>query len=235
MDLKQHYNNLYQDSITKYKTDNYEFDKLIDSPTDSRFGITLLIRPHQKIKNKINDFLLNLKKIEPNQYYYPKSDIHITVMSIISCYHGFKLSQIDKNIYIETIHQCLSNIPSFSIQFKGLTASPSCIMVQGFLTDNTLKQIRNNLRTNFKNSDLQHSIDKRYTIQTAHSTIFRLKNKLNNKEKFLDLIEQYQNYEFGTFRVNSLELVFNDWYQRADKVQKLHEFMLKTEPNTLYK
>jgi 2'-5' RNA ligase len=231
MDLQQHYNKLYQESITKYKNDNYELDKLIDSPTDHRFGITLLIRPPQIIKNEIDNFLANLKEIEPNQYYHPKSDIHITVMSIISCYLGFELSQIDTNNYIEMIHQCLSGISSFSIQFKGLTASPSCVMVQGFLIDNTLKRIRDKLRSNFKNSGLQHSIDKRYAIQTAHSTIFRLRNNLNAKDKFLDLVEQYKDYEFGTFTVDSLELVFNDWYQREDKVQKLYEFKLKTQPN----
>lgn len=226
MDLQQHYNKLYQESIIKYKNDHYELDKLIDSPTDNRFGITLLIRPPQKVKNEIDNFLANLRQIEPNQYYYPKSDIHITVMSIISCYQGFEISQIDTVEYIERIHQCLSGIASFSIQLKGLTASPSCIMVQGFLIDNTLKHIRDNLRNNFKNSALQHSIDKRYAIQTAHSTIFRLRNNLNARDKFLDLIEQYKDYEFGTFTVDSLVLVFNDWYQREDKVQKLYEFKL---------
>ena len=40
-------------------------------------------------------YIKEIKKIEPNQYFYPNSDIHITVMSIISCYDGFDMTKID--------------------------------------------------------------------------------------------------------------------------------------------
>lgn len=227
MDLQQHYAALYKQSIENYKNKSYQVDKLIDSTTDKRFGITLLIRPPQKIKSEIKKVLAKVKEVEPDQYFYPEPDMHITVMSIISCYEGFGLSQIDVGEYVNVIQKCLSGLPPFTIQFKGLTASPSCLMVQGFLSDGTLNQIRDNLRINFKSSDLQHSIDKRYAIRTAHSTIFRLKNKLSNKDKFLATVERYKNYEFGTFIVDTMDLVFNDWYQREKRVKKLHEFRLE--------
>ncbi len=227
MNLQQHYDTLYKESINKIKNGNYQIDRQIDSTTDNRFGITLLIRPPQEIKNAINKFIQDIRHIEPNQYYYPESDMHITVMSIISCYQGFKLSQIHTSNYINLIQNCLLDIAPFSIQFKGLTASPSCIMVKGFFIDNALNQIRNNLRNIFKDSDLQHSIDKRYSIQAAHSTILRLRENLINKNRFLSLIDKYKDYEFGSFTVKSIELVANDWYQKKEKVQKLHKFILE--------
>ncbi|WP_231481145.1 hypothetical protein [Sediminibacter sp. Hel_I_10] len=85
MNLESHYKKLYNESISKISSDSYEIDELIDSKKDNRFGITLLIRPSIEIKEKIQNFIKEIKKIEPNQYYYPNSDIHITVMSIISC------------------------------------------------------------------------------------------------------------------------------------------------------
>ncbi|WP_431292356.1 2'-5' RNA ligase family protein [Pedobacter sp. P26] len=225
MNLAEHYNKLYRDSIAKIANGNYEIDRLIDSDADNRFGITLVIRPDAATNHSIQEFLAEVKTIEPDQYYYQNADIHITLMSVISCYDGFDLKDINVQDYINFIKKVLARHQSFKIQFKGITASPSCILIQGFLTD-TLNEIRDDLRKTFKNSDLQQSIDERYTIQTAHSTVIRFRSELKNQAAFIDLIEKYRNFDFGTFEVKQLELVYNDWYQRERFVKKLHTFSL---------
>jgi len=225
MNLTEHYNKLYIESIAKISAGEYETDHLIDDNTDRRFGITLVIRPDVSTNKNIQQFLVEAKAIEPDQYYYQNADIHITLMSIISCYDGFDLSDINVKDYVELIQQVLAKHKNFKIQFKGLTASPSCILVQGFLTD-TLNEIRDDLRASFKNSDLQQSIDKRYAIQTAHSTIIRFRSELENRAALVKLIEKYRDFDFGTFEVKQIELVYNDWYQREKYVKKLHTFSL---------
>ncbi|WP_194766375.1 2'-5' RNA ligase family protein [Tamlana sp. I1] len=224
MNLEAHYNKLYKASKSQILADAYEIDPLIDSKTDNRFGITLLIRPSEAVKKNIQKCIDELKHREPNQYYYPNSDIHITIMSIISCYNGFNLSKIDLSKYIEIIQNCLTNTKEVRIQFKGLTASNSCIMLQGYMSDSTINDIRDRLRIAFKNSNLEQSLDKRYAIQTAHATIVRFKSVLNNKVEFLKTVETYKNFDFGTFKVENFELVYNDWYQRQKFVKKLHVF-----------
>ncbi|MGN8055520.1 2'-5' RNA ligase family protein [Pedobacter sp. 22163] len=225
MNLAEHYRKLYNESIAKISAGNYETDHLIDSDTDQRFGITLVIRPDAAAKGRIQQFLSEAKAIEPDQYYYQNADIHITLMSIISCYEGFDLKDISIQNYIQLIQEVLARHKRFKIQFKGLTASPSCILIQGFLTD-TLNEIRDDLRADFKNSDLQQSIDKRYAIQTAHSTVIRFRSELENKNALVQLIEKYRDFDFGTFEVKEVELVYNDWYQRERFVEKLHQFCL---------
>lgn len=227
MNLKKHYDDLYRASIKKINSNNFLIDNLIDSESDDRYGITLLIRPPDTIKNKIQQFLDELKKLEPNQYYYPNSDIHITVMSIISCYSGFKLTKIDIDKYSQLIVKSLKGNKNFNINFRGITAAESSVMIQGFLSDPTLNYIRDNLRSNFRNSDLEQSIDKRYNIQTAHSTVVRFRSEVTNKLKFLDLLEKYREHNFGEFKVEKLELVGNDWYQRKVKVKTLKMFDLE--------
>lgn len=232
MNLKEHYDQLYKESIGKISSDNYDIDLMIHADNDDRYGVSLLIKPPLEIKNEIQKFLNELKSLEPNQYYYPNSDIHITVISIISCYEGFKLSKLNVSDYIELIGKCLKDAENMTINFKGITASPSCIMIQGFIEDGGLNVIRDHLRRSFKNSDLEQSLDKRYLIQTAHATVFRFTEQLNQKDAFLDLIEKYRTHDFGTFEVNKLELSFNDWYHRKRLVTKLHEFQMKnTEAN----
>ncbi|MEI6866298.1 mutarotase [Flavicella sp.] len=226
MNLKEHYTKLYKESINKISTGKYQIDNLIDSNSDKRFGITLLIRPSNEMKDEIQKLLDELKKIEPNQYYYPNSDIHITIMSLITCYEGFDIEKIDLTKYIELIKKCLPLDAKIKIEFKGLTASNSCIMLQGFMNNDKINEIRDKLRVEFKNSELEQSLDKRYSIQTAHSTIVRLRKKLNQKEKFMKVIDNYVDYNFGTFDIEKIELVYNDWYQRDELVEKLYEFKI---------
>ncbi|GGG95381.1 2'-5' RNA ligase family protein [Pedobacter zeae] len=225
MNLAEHYNKLYKDAITKITLGEYETDPLINDETDRRFGITLVIRPDLATKTQIQQFLAEVKATEPDQYYYQNADIHITLMSIISCYEGFDLKNIQVQDYVSLIREVLNRHQGFKIQFRGLTASPSCILIQGFLTD-TLNEIRDDLRKTFKNSGLKQSIDKRYAIQTAHATVVRFNNPLQNPDALVSLMEKYRNFDFGTFDVKQVELVYNDWYQREKFVKKLHTFSL---------
>lgn len=59
MNLIDHYNELYNHAIQKIQSDEYELDALIDSPTDNRFGITLLARPDKNVKRKFKNFWKN--------------------------------------------------------------------------------------------------------------------------------------------------------------------------------
>jgi 2'-5' RNA ligase len=63
------------------------------------------------------------------------------------------------------------------------------------------------LRENFKKSTLEQSIDSRYAIATAHSTVLRFQEKLENPHKLMDVVEKFRDHDFGEFTVDKLELV----------------------------
>ncbi|WJS94335.1 AKAP7 2'5' RNA ligase-like domain-containing protein [Flavobacterium johnsoniae] len=227
MNLNEHYNKLYETSAATIAAGKYSIDLELKNESDSRFGITLLIRPNDEIKANIQHFINELKKVEPEQYFYPESDIHITVMSIISCSENFTLNQISPKEYIEIICRSLVDVEKIKIHYKGVTASPSALMIQGFPSDETLNNLRNKLRENFKNSGLQQSMDSRYSIFTAHSTIMRFQEKLQNPKKLIETAEKFRDYDFGEFDVTNLELVYNDWYQRKNTTKVLGDFGLR--------
>lgn len=225
MDLTEHYNQLYKKSLETIQEGNYNLDYRIKDTLDSRFGITLLIRPPESIKQNIQLFLEELKANDPKQYYYPGPDIHITVLSIISCYEGFSLDKIALNDYIEIILKSLAGTGKIKIGFRGVTASPSALMIQGFPANDSLNNIRNNLRENFKKSNLEQSIDSRYIIASAHSTVMRFQEKFQNPKELLKIVERFRNHDFGQFTVGNLELVYNDWYQRKINTVHLNNFL----------
>ncbi|HEY8399157.1 MAG TPA: hypothetical protein VIK80_14535 [Flavihumibacter sp.] len=226
MDLDLFYEQLFKEGIQTLKADEYTTDPYLLAGKDHRFGITLLLRPDRAIRQEIQSFFHPFIQTDPNQYYYPHTDIHVTILSIISCYEGFRLSQIDPRKYIRAIQQCVDQTQPFDIIYRGITLSADAVMVRGHLADDSLNQFRNCLRAQIKNSELADSIDKRYAIFTAHSTVIRYQYPLHNKDRWIELLEEHENHDFGRQTVREVELVYNDWYQRASKVQVLHTFEL---------
>ena len=226
MELKKHYDRLYSESRKKLSSGKYEIDHLIDSPEDNRFGITLLLRPAGEVKKKISLFLQQMMKIDPDQYYYPESDMHVTVLPIISCFAGFTLDKIKIPDYIPLIRKAVSGKHRFTVHFSGITASPAGVMIRGFPGDDTLNSLRDSLRSEFRESPLYQSIDERYRLETAHSTVIRYRKKLGNTERYAEALDSYRDFDFGEFEVSVLEFVYNDWYQKKDRTRVLAVFDL---------
>jgi 2'-5' RNA ligase len=224
--LQQHYQALWQQSLLKFEQQQFDTDPLLTAIEDRRYGVTLLARPSEQVKQQIQHNLAELMQLEPKQYYYPTTDLHLTVLSLISCYAGFTLSQIDTAAYVELVQQAIKNTGPFRLHFQGITASPSCVLVQGFFEDQQLNQLREKLRSAFGQSTLQHSIDQRYTIQTAHMTVLRFSQQPTNPELFLQKIKALTSVDFGTCLIEELELVGNDWYQRQQNTVLLGRFSL---------
>jgi 2'-5' RNA ligase len=226
MDLQAHYDTMRKTAFRKLTHGEADLDALLDSAHDTRRGITLVARPPTHIKTVIEDILTDFQQLEPSQYYYPASDIHLTILSIISCYQGFTLAVINPEAYKQAVGTILQHTPPFRIRFAGLTASPGGIIVQGFPEDTGLQSIRNQLRHYFQASGLQQSIDQRYSIQTAHATVVRFRHKLVDPTRLLKVLERYERYNIGSFEVATLELVYNDWYQRQENTILLKAYPL---------
>ncbi|MEH7484694.1 hypothetical protein V7157_27220, partial [Neobacillus drentensis] len=186
--------------------------------------LTVIGRLNGDTLTKVLGFLNEGLALEPNQHFYTKEDIHLTILSIISCDDTFDIGNINKEDYITVINNALTSLKSFKISFKGITASPSCVMIQGFPLDDNLLKLRNQLRHSFLSSDLKQSMDERYTLKTAHSTIIRFKNPLQNNKTFIDYLHRYREYNFGCVNFDCIDFVFNDWYMTNSLVKTLKTF-----------
>lgn len=225
-ELQAHYDQMYQRGVKRIASGAEEHDsQLLDMDGDQRYGLTLIIKPSSCLLASFQQLLSALHAVEPEQYYYPSSDIHITALSIVSCCAGFSLDQVHIPDYIDIIRACLADLPPMRIRFQGVTCSPSCVMVQGFVDDSSLATLRDRLRDSFRSHPLlQQSLDQRYTLQTAHCTVARLRRPLTDRESYLSVLERFRHFPFGSFEVDALELVGNDWYMCKQKVVLLSRF-----------
>lgn len=226
MNLQTRYDAMRKAAFHKWTHGEAELDAFIDSAQDDRRGISLVARPPAHIAAIIELILADFKSAEPTQYYYPATDIHLTILSIISCCSGFTLDMIAPADYQQAVGTILQSVRPFTISYSGLTASPGGIMVQGIPHDNSLEELRDVTRKHFQQSGLRQSIDQRYRINTAHSTVIRFRNKLSNPGILLEMVEKYQHHFIGSFEVNELDLMYNDWYQRANNAILLERYSL---------
>ncbi len=229
--MRSIYNNMWNDALEAFEKDRLEFDPNIEDPNDQRRGITLQAKPDKNVLKTFKVFLEEAQIIEPEQYFYKPEEIHVTILSIINCFAEFSLPKINLPGYISCIESSLRNTGPFEIEFRGITASSSCILIQGFPGNNFLEIIRNNLREEFRKGNLNNSIDLRYQIKTAHCTVIRFKSQLRDKKNFITFLKMNRNNYFGKAFINELELVYTDWYHKKDVVQTLHRFKLKDKNN----
>ncbi|MEY2194016.1 hypothetical protein AB7942_14945 [Neobacillus sp. BF23-41] len=181
------YDDMWNRSITGFKNNQFEFDSILNHrELDFRRGLTVIGRLNGDTLTKVLGFLNEGLALEPHQHFYTKEDIHLTILSIISCDDTFDIGKINKEDYIKVIDDTMNSLSSFKVSFKGITASPSCVMIQGFPLDDNLLKLRNQFRHSFLSSDLKQSMNERYTLKTAHSTVIRFKNPLQNNKTFID-------------------------------------------------
>jgi 2'-5' RNA ligase len=227
-EIQKRYDEMWVHAIQCIKDDKYEVDSLINSSEDTRRGMTVVSYLSHSLGVAISELLDELKGIEPEQYYYPTNEFHLTVLSIITCVKGFKLSDIDVKAYSDAFEQAVKDIGPLKIRYSGVTASPSCILIQGFPDNEQLNLLRDKLRSIFNKANLYTTIDLRYEISTAHTTVVRFRSPLRNRDKFIEVLSKYRKSDFGTLEVDRLDLVFNNWYQDLSVTKHLSSCELST-------
>ncbi len=228
MDLKAHYSRLHREALERVRQEGFSYDPLLLDSTDTRKGLTLLLRPEEHLKAAFSGFVDAVRQVAPGHHGYPPSDTHLTLMPLVTCYPEFRLEAIDIPAYRQLIAEALRDIPPIPVAFSGVFASASCLMVQGFPGNAYLEQSRENLRRLFKNSNLEQSLDKRYRLVTAHCTLVRFQKPLLDTEAaaVLAILERFQDYFFGCQHFEQVEFVCNDWYQRQKNVTLVESFVL---------
>jgi hypothetical protein len=107
------------------------------------------------------------------------------------------------------------------------------ITVLSYSDNKQLSHLRNSLRVNFKKAKLESTIDSRYEISTLHKTAVRCVAPFRNSYNLMKILSKYKDYDFGTLEVNSLELVFNNWYQNLSITKNLSSLKLKPRANII--
>lgn len=228
-EARQTYARLWNEAAPAFERNDLEFDRHLPGKSqDLRRGLALALRPCRTLQQSISAYLRQLAEVAPGQYFYRPEEFHVTVLSIIPGSESWQDRIHHLAAYQSIISEVLQRHRKFSITFRGVTASRGGVMIQGFPNDDTLAQIRTDLREALRQNQLGEQLDARYKINTAHITVMRFCDANLDAKKLLALLKANRATAFGETRVENLELILGDWYASAETASTLLEYQLAT-------
>jgi 2'-5' RNA ligase len=221
------YDALWQDAVDHFAAGRVQLDPyLVARHRDHRLGLTVIARPTQQVIDQFSALLRELAQIEPHQYFYQPSEFHVTILSLFTATENFEPYFAKIPAYLTTLQPVLSAAERFTVRFRGITATKSSIMVQGFPQDEQLECLRNKIREALQSKNLGEELDERYRITTAHTTIMRFRTQPQDLRHLVRVLGSYREHNFGQLTFQTVQLVKNDWYMSADKVEVLADYPL---------
>ena len=221
------YDRLWRQSRALMKSGRIQIDtRLCDKAGDFRRGITLVARPDTAVKKRVTNFLRDAAVICPGQHFYKPTELHLTVMAIISGSEFWRDEIHRLTACQEVLDKVLHDGRSFRVDFRGVTVSPHAVMIQGFPANDALLQLRDDLRDGFRKAGLGRNLDRRYKTVTAHLTVMRFSKAEAEWERLLELLQAHRKTDFGGTCFKSLQLIWSNWYTSAGVVRVLHEYPL---------
>ncbi len=222
------YEQLWSKTAPLFKSGELRIDPFLRNRTsDRRRGVTLVAWPDAAAQRKVEKFLREAAAICPRQYFYQPAELHLTVLAVIPNSASWREQIRRLSVYRTILSDVLKNRRSFTVHFRGVTASPDAVMIQGFPVDDALTQLRDELRAAFRRHGLGDNLDRRYKIGTAHLTAMRFAEPEADWKRLLDFLRTHRETDFGETRFQSLQLIWGDWYASAKVVRLLQEYPLK--------
>ncbi len=226
-EARRTYDRLWNGAVPAFERNEFEVNRhLLDRPNDLRRGLSLALRPSRTVRDSLNDFLHGLAVAAPGQYFYRPEELHVTVLTIIPGSKSWQDKFHHLADYQAIIDEVLKRHRKFSIKFQGVTATPGAVMIQGFPSDDTLAQIRDDLREIFHQNGFGGQLDARYKINTAHMTVMRFSHAKTDGKNLLAFLNANRTTGFGETPVADLELIFGDWYASAGVSRTIQEYRL---------
>lgn len=216
MELEHFYNKIDCRGRAAIREHHEQLDEyLANSGRDMRQGLTLVATIPAHVRRNIMFCLQKLAAIEPNQYFYPSSDLHITIIDIIAASPAFELTSLEKEKYKTVVGEVVSQVRPIHWRLAGIITSPGALLVKGYYSGE-LETLRNLIREKLPQNDLL--LKERYKTISGHVTIGRYTSHIKQSERFLGSLTDLKTVNFGQFTTGSLDLVVHDWYNHNSQL-----------------
>ncbi len=232
MDRSQHelyplYEAMWQEGWSKLQAGQLAYDALaFNKGQDGRRGLSLVARLSPGVVQRIGLFLETLRAIEPEQYYYPATDIHVTVLSLLTAAEHNQEQLAQAGAFIPAVEAALSGVRAFRLETVGVTLTSTAVLAQGFPEADALQPIRERIRATLRTHGLGEGLDRRYHQTAAHHTLMRFSAPLRSAERFAQALNGYRDYPFGTSTITAIDLAIHDWYLSAEELSILKTYKL---------
>lgn len=193
---------------------------------DPRRGLTLIARPPREVRVLAQAFLREAAAVAPGQYVSGPAEMHMTVLSLLTGSADWRSHVRQWPAFRRALAEILPAYPRFKIIFRGVTASPQSVIIQGFPCDDSLQRLRDELRARLKERGLAGQLDKRFYTVAAHLTVMRFVAPLPDWEPLAHCLQSHRDTDFGEMNVTTLQLIASDWYMSRSRTRVVEEYRL---------
>lgn len=144
--LQSHYDTMWERAFGAVAGGELDYDTYLTAGRDLRRGLTLIARPSQALRVRFDAVLDRLAGSQPQQYRYPASDMHMTILSLFTVTEHPDSELLHLAGYHAAVSAALQGIEPIEIDFAGITLSRSAVLAQGFPIGPALETLRERLR-----------------------------------------------------------------------------------------
>jgi len=225
--VRRVYDELWAEAQVAFRQGVPQFDSHLREPgADPRRGLTLIVRPSEAVRVRVESFLREAAAAAPGQYVSGPAEMHMTILSLLSGSADWRIYVRQWPAFRKVLAEILATWPAFKIIYRGVTASPQTVIIQGFPCDDSLQRLRDELRARLKELGLAGQLDKRFRIVAAHLTVMRFVTPLPDWQPLARCLEAHRDTDFGEMNVTTLQLIFSDWYMSRRRTRVLEEYKL---------
>ncbi|WP_375416801.1 2'-5' RNA ligase family protein [uncultured Hymenobacter sp.] len=185
---------------------------------DTRRGLTVLAAVRGPAATAIAREQAALRAAEPDLYYYPSADLHVTVISLLTARSGREPDPAVSGAYEALLRELLAGAPPLRLRFEGFTLTAEAILAQGY-PDVAFQPLREAIRRGAGAHGLP--LDERYHSPTAHATIGRFAQVPRQPAALAGWVAARRELPLGEEVITELHLVAHDWYNRQGRSQLL--------------
>ncbi len=138
--------------------------------TDQRCGINFVCRPTTDIRNVIAGIQKHLKDVEPEQYYYPEVDIHLTLLEMSHSRTPQEVIEIANDL-TPKLFSLFQGVEGFTLYSPELSLDRLGCAITFLPSNDQLQLTRDLLATRLRNCGM--SLEPRYKATSAHISIMR--------------------------------------------------------------
>lgn len=186
-----------------------------DDLQKQRVGLTLVAPLPVHWTRNIGFALAKLKDFEPDQYYYPANDLHLTVIDLVAGKVNQQLTDFPIEKIKATLAKSLAQAKAFDWELKGLVATDGAVIACGYYSAE-LMALREQVRKTFDQAGMP--VREHRPAFTAHVTVARYRELLSDPDAFLGMVDNFRNIGFGETKVQTVNLVWHDWYNHHQEV-----------------
>jgi hypothetical protein len=194
--------------------------------TDLRSGLNIICRPSEQLRSVVIQIQDQMKRTEPDQYYYPGTDLHLTLLEI--CH-----SRSPQELFV--IVQKLST--SIPLLFQSVDSihldSPEVVFdthacALGFLpSDNNLQRCRTAFVGILEKSGI--SLYSRYLANSAHVTVMRYIAPLrSSRREWVNTLSSLRFDREFVWNVSEAWITWGtNWYGMRSRITERGPFVLQ--------